>query len=101
MCKKGVGNNSIFCHHCKSWIHYRYSNIKVRLRPDPNFKFQKCCQEREITPALQLKHVNIGNNKLEVIRLFSVTYEMLPENRVVATVQLPHVSDLPGKSFMN
>ena len=23
VCKKGVGNNSIFYEHCKSWIHYR------------------------------------------------------------------------------
>ena len=70
VCKKGVGNNSIFCHHCKSWIHHCCSNIKGRLRPDPNFKCQKCCQEREITPAPEVKHVSIGNNKLEVVRSF-------------------------------
>ena len=62
--KKGVGSNSIFCHHCKSWVHHRCSNIKGRLRPDLSFKCQKRSQEREITPVPQLKHVDIGNNKL-------------------------------------
>ena len=70
VCKKGVGNNSIFCHHCKNWIHHRCSNIKDCLRADTNFKCQKCCKEREITPAPQLKDINIGNNKLEVTRSF-------------------------------
>ena len=40
MCKKVMRNNSIFCHHCKSWIHHRCSNIKGRPRLDPNFKCQ-------------------------------------------------------------
>lgn len=70
VCKKGVGNNSIFCHHCKNWIHHRCSNIKDCLRADTNFKCQKCCKEREITPAPQLRDINIGNNKLEVTRSF-------------------------------
>ena len=70
VCKKGGGKNLIFCHYCKSWIHYRFSNIKGRLRSDSNFKCQKCCQVREITPASQLKHVKIGKDKLKVVRSF-------------------------------
>ena len=70
VCKMGAGNNLILYHHCKSWMHHRCSNIKGHLRPDPNFKCHKCCQEREITPAPQLKHINIDNNKLEVVRSF-------------------------------
>ena len=69
-CKMGAGNYLILYHHCKSWMHHRCSNIKGHLRPDSNFKCQKCCQEREITPAPQLKHINIDNNKLEVVRSF-------------------------------
>ena len=76
VCKKGVGKNLIFCHHCKNWIHHRCSNIKGRLRPDPNFKCKKCCQGREITPAPQLKHINIGNDKLEVIRSFCYLWDL-------------------------
>ena len=49
-------------------IHRRCLDIKDCWRPDPNFKCQKYCQEREITPTPQLKHVHIGNNKLEVVR---------------------------------
>ena len=78
--KKGVSNKSIFCHHFKSWIHHRCSNIKGRLRPDPNFKCHKCCQEREITPVPQLKHVDIGNDKLEVVRLFCYLGDVTSES---------------------
>ena len=45
-----------------------YILLKGRLGPDLNCKSQKCSQEREITPAPQLKHVVIGNGKLEVVR---------------------------------
>ena len=64
VCKKGVGNNSIFCQHCRSWIHHRWSNIKGRLRPDPNFKCQKCCQDREVTPASQMNLVDVSSDQL-------------------------------------
>lgn len=87
VCKKGVGKNSIFCHHSKSWIHPRCSNIKGHLRSDPNLKCQKFCQEKENTPVKhidikthqpQVKQINIGN-MLEVIRfcyLGDVTSEL-------------------------
>ena len=77
VCKKGVANNSIFCHHCKSWIHHCCSNIKGTLRTDPKMKCQKCCQERGITTVPQLKHVNTGNDKLHVVRSFSYLGDLI------------------------
>ena len=56
------------------------SSIKGPLRPDPNFKCQKCCQEREIKPAPQVKHINIGNDKLEVVRSFSYLGDVTSES---------------------
>ena len=79
VCKKGVGKNSIFCHHSKSWIHPRCSNIKGHLRSDPNLKCQKFCQEKENTPVTCWRLSD------------SVTWEMLPANWGTATVQILHI----------
>ena len=80
VCKKGVGNNSIFFHHGKSYILHCRSNIKGRLRPDLNCKSQKCSQEREITPAPLLKHIVIGNGGLEVVRSFCYLRDVISES---------------------
>ena len=96
VCKKEVSNNSIFCHYCKSWIHHHCSNIKSRLS-HPNSKCQKYCQERKITPAPQLKHVDNGNNKLGC-QIF-----LLPRRCYLQIGWLLqcNISDLLGKSFMD
>ena len=88
MCKKEVGNNSLFCCHSKSWIHHCCSNIII---PDPNVKYQKCCQEREITPALQEKHGDIGNNKLEVVRSFCYLGDVTNESRGCHSATIPYI----------
>ena len=38
----GVGINSIKCHACGFWVHKRCSNIKGPLKPDTDFKCEKC-----------------------------------------------------------
>ena len=69
VCKRGVGNNSIYCHYCKNWVHHRCSGMKGRLRPDPNYKCRTCSKERVVT-APQVKQVEIGNEQLEVVKSF-------------------------------
>ena len=88
MCKKWVGNNSIFCCHSKSWIHHGCSNIKI---PDSNFKYQKCCQEREITSAPQVKHGNICNNKLNVVRSFCYLGDVSSESGGCYSATIPYL----------
>ena len=86
-----MDNNSVFCHHCKSWIHYHFSNVKDCLRPDPNFKCRRCCQATEITPAPQLKHVNTGNSKLEVVRSFCYLRDGTHELGGCYSATTPHI----------
>ena len=100
VCKKEVANNSIFYHHCKSWIHHCCSNINGCLRPDPKFNCQKCCQGREITPTSQIKHANIGNNKLEVVRSFCYLGDVTSKLGGCFSATTSHVRSA-WKSFMN
>ena len=98
--KKGVGNNSIFCHHCKSYIYHRCSNIRGCVRPDPNFECQKCCQERKMTPASQVKHVNIGNEKLEVVRSFCYLGDVTSKSGSCHSATTSHIKSA-WKKFQN
>jgi len=51
--KKGVGNNSIFCHGCKKWIHKRCSGVKGSLRNASQSFICRCCKvDRPITDGL-------------------------------------------------
>ena len=31
ICHNGVGRNSIYCNHCKYWVHKKCSNLKGKL----------------------------------------------------------------------
>ncbi|XP_057290926.1 uncharacterized protein LOC130613626 [Hydractinia symbiolongicarpus] len=65
-CSKGVGSNSILCSQCNQWIHKRCTNLKGRLRADPDF----------LSGALvtsidnQATSIKVGDNDIEVVQSF-------------------------------
>ena len=44
--------------------------MKGYLTHGPNFKCKMCSQEKEIILVPQLKHIDIGNEKLRVVKPF-------------------------------
>lgn len=56
ICFKGVGSNSIYCGHCKNWIHHRpCSGIKGRLKPNPDYVCRRCLWELPPSPVFTLR----------------------------------------------
>ena len=42
VCSKGVVRKSILCCGCQHWVHKCCSDMKGKLKPDPEFKGKKC-----------------------------------------------------------
>ena len=41
-CRKGVGNNSIFCNGCSLWVHKKCSGITGSLKANSEFRCKRC-----------------------------------------------------------
>ena len=70
VCLKAVGSNSIFCDGCQSWIHKKCSGFKGRLKPDPNYRCERCmglCRPEDGRPE---KHVTLECIQLDVVESF-------------------------------
>ena len=44
VCRKGVGNNSIFCVECHRWVHKRCSGISGKLKSNADFHCMRCLE---------------------------------------------------------
>ena len=76
VCRKGVGNNSIFCQSCKHWIHRKCSGISGRLRADLQFVCKRC--KGEITDNVVFPaSVMYSGGSLEVVENFCYLGDML------------------------
>ena len=72
VCRKGVGNNSIFCVECHRWVHKRCSGISGKLNSDADFHCRRCLEgENGLFQSVLLKEVVIEPNvKLECVPKF-------------------------------
>jgi len=70
VCSIGVGRNSIFCVHCKHWVHKRCSGNKGRLKDDPDFKCRKCSGDVAQPTVPDLDRVVLDGEELEVVMSF-------------------------------
>jgi hypothetical protein len=65
VCRKGVGNNSIFCNFCKQWVHKGCSGIRGRLAAVKDYKCKICTGEVILPVGQPLDSVVVGNDALE------------------------------------
>ena len=63
ICHKGVGRSSIYCNHCKYWVHKKCSICKGRLQDNKIDRCRKC---------LQAEHVMVAGAALEVVDKFYI-----------------------------
>ena len=73
VCRKGVGDNSIFCVECRRWVHKRCSGISGKLKSNVDYYCRRCCLEGEngLFQSVLLKEVVIEPNvKLECVPKF-------------------------------
>ena len=71
VCRKGVGDNSIFCLECRRWVHKRCSGISGKLS-NVDFHCRRCLKdEKDLFQSVLLKEVVIEPNvKLECVPKF-------------------------------
>jgi hypothetical protein len=79
VCSKGVGQNSIYCQHCNHWIHKRCSGVRGAIRPDPDFKC-RTCKGSTTSPTQDLKEIQLGNDRLEVVGSFCYLGDMIGQS---------------------
>ena len=72
VCRKGVGDNSIFCVECRRWVHKRCSDISGKLKSNVDFHCRRCLEgENGLFQSVLLKEVVIEPNvKLECVPKF-------------------------------
>ena len=72
VCKKGVGDNSIFCMECHRWVHKRCSGISGKLKSNVDFHCRRCLEDENVLfQSVLLKEVVIEPNvKLECVPKF-------------------------------
>ena len=72
VCRKGVGDNSIFCVECRRWVHKRSSGISGKLKSNVDFHCRRCLEdENGLFQSVLLKEVVIEPNvKLECVLKF-------------------------------
>ena len=70
VCNKGVGINSIKCLACGFWVHKRCSNIIGPLKPDNDFKCNKCRGEVSNASIPDIEPVVINGEEIEKVSPF-------------------------------
>lgn len=70
VCRKGVGQNSIYCASCSHWVHKACSGIQGRLREDPSYRCPRCRGLARQIDGRPFNHVTIDGQDLEVIDNF-------------------------------
>lgn len=79
VCSKGVGSNSILCSQCNQWIHKRCTNLKGRLRADPDFLCKKCSGELVTSIDNQATSIKVGDDDIEVVQSFCYLGDMISQ----------------------
>ena len=76
VCCTGVGSNSIFCKHCKHWVHKKCSGLKP-LTEDPDYRYTRCQGTARPLDSRPQREVQVGSVKLEVVASFCYLGDML------------------------
>ena len=77
VCQKGVGSNAILCGGCLCWIHKKFNDIKSPLRPDPDFRCDRCLGTARPIDGRTVKEVKVDDEKLEAVPEFCYLGDML------------------------
>ena len=48
VCRKGVGDNSIFCVECHRWVHKRCSGISEKLKSNADYHCRRCLEGNHV-----------------------------------------------------
>ena len=72
VCRRRVGDNSIFCVECRRWVHKRCRGISGKLKSNVDFHLRRCLEgENGLFQSVLLKEVVIEPNvKLECVPKF-------------------------------
>ena len=76
VCRRGVGNNSIYCNGCKLWVHKKCSGLQ-RLTPNPDYRCARCMGNARPIDGRPHSEVQVGPDKLEVVATFCYPGDML------------------------
>ena len=76
VCRKGVGNNSIYCNGCKLWVHKKCSGLQ-RLTPNPDYRCALCMGNARPIDGRPQSEVQVRPDKLEVVASFCYLGDML------------------------
>ncbi len=76
VCLKGVGQNSMLCHGCSKWVHKRCTG-REKVSEDPLFRCARCMNTARPIDGRPAEHVEIGEEKIEVVAFFVYLGDML------------------------
>ncbi|KAI8481620.1 hypothetical protein Bbelb_406210 [Branchiostoma belcheri] len=79
VCRKGVGENSIFCPHCQHWIHKKCTSIKGKLKEDPNFICRQC-HSNSPSPVQPTQEVTVAGETFKVVPTFCYLGDMIGQS---------------------
>ena len=70
VCRKGTGNNAIFCVGCLHWVHHKCSGISGWLVEDPEFRCCRCLGTARPIGARPVTEFKIGDVPVDVVDSF-------------------------------
>ena len=71
VCRKGVGNNSIYCSGCSHWVHKKCSGLAGTLRCNPEYRCSRCGGvARPIDGRPNTKWTLNGDSELDMVDHF-------------------------------
>ena len=70
VCNKGVESNFVKSLVCGFPVHKCFSNVKISLKPNPDFKCKKCKGEISNMAIPDIDPVNISGEAIEKIQVF-------------------------------
>ena len=78
VCRKGDGNNSIYCTRCLNWVHKKCSGVIGKLKLNPDYCCSKCKGNAHTTDGRPYNEcLFIQDKKLDVIDSFFYLGDMI------------------------
>ena len=75
--RKCLENNSIFCKHCKHWVHKKCSGVRSKLVEDVNFKCKRCNDDAAPIDNRPFEEFKLDNDTFEVVNRFCYLGDMI------------------------
>ena len=100
ICRKGVRRKLIFCTSCDAglcWVHKKCSGLKGRLVDIPDFKCHRCLGLARPMDGRPVKHVSLGDQKLDVVESFVYLRDGISPNGDCEVSNVARICSARGK----